>query len=300
MKIALCQMVSGEDTSANLEEIRRLTELAAEEGAKLAILPEFALHTLPSLGAASVAHAEPVTGPFVSALSTLARDTGVVIVAGMLEAVDGDNRCYNTLVVVTPGEGLVASYRKTHLYDAFGMRESDFIRAGDLDGPVTFTVGDVVVGMLTCYDLRFPEAARQHADAGVDLLVYPAAWAPGPHKIDHWNTLVRARAIENTLYVAAVSQGPPTGTGGSLVVDPMGVALGEVTERSGIATAEISPRRVTEVRTVNPSLQNRRFAVVAAERGPTVEQQASHEERGESAEGGPARARRPGGRSPAP
>lgn len=263
MKLAICQMVSGADKEANLREIERLTELATAEGAQLAVFPEFAMFDVPQLDAAFVAQAEPLDGPFVTRLSELAARTGVAIVAGMLEAIPGEERGYNTLVLVTPEGGLSSVYHKAHLYDAFGFTESAHIRPGDLEGPVTFEIGDAKVGMLTCYDLRFPEAAREHADAGADVLLYPAAWVPGPRKEDHWNTLARARAIENTLYVAAVSQGPSIGTGGSIVVDPMGMTLCEIGERSGIAVAEITPDRVAQVRQVNPSLANRRFGVVA-------------------------------------
>lgn len=264
MKVAVCQMVSGLDKGANLEEISRLTALAAEDGAQLAVFPEFAMYDAPALNDEFVAQAEALDGAFVTALVEIARRTGVAIVAGMLEAIPDEERGFNSLVLVTPEHGLSRVYHKAHLYDAFGMKESDCIRPGELGGPVTFTIDGTTVGMLTCYDLRFPEAARQHADAGVDLLLYPAAWVPGPRKEDHWNTLARARAIENTLYVAAVSQGPAIGTGGSVIIDPMGITLGEIGERSGIATADIQPDRVAQVRSVNPSLLNRRFAVVEA------------------------------------
>lgn len=264
MKVAICQIVSGEDKAANVAEIVRLTEAAAAQQARLAVFPEFAMFDAPTLDAEFVKQAEPLDGPFVTALTELSARTGVAIVAGMAESIDGEDRAYNSLVLVTPTEGVAKVYHKIHLYDAFGMRESDHIRPGDIDGPVTFEVDDVTVGMLTCYDLRFPEVAREHADAGVDLLLYPAAWVPGARKEDHWNTLARARAIENTLYVAAVSQGPAVGTGGSLVIDPMGVTLGEIGERSGVITADVDPERVQQVRRVNPSLANRRFTVAAA------------------------------------
>lgn len=264
MKFAIGQMVSGEDKAANIAEITRLTEEAAATGARLVVFPEFAMFDVPSLDEHFVAEGEPLDGPFVSALAALSTRTGVAIVAGMLEAIPGENRGYNTLVLVTPEDGLAKVYHKLHLYDAFGILESDFIRPGEIEGPVTFDIDDVTVGMLTCYDLRFPEAARQHADAGVHLLLYPAAWMPGARKEDHWNTLARARAIENTLYVAAVSQGPAIGTGGSLIVDPMGLTLGELGERSGVVAADVVPDRVSQVRSVNPSLANRRFTVVPA------------------------------------
>lgn len=264
MKFAIGQMVSGGDKSANLEEITRLTEEAAAAGARLVVFPEFAMFDVPNLDAEFVKQGEALDGPFVTALTGLARRTGVAIVAGMLESIDDESRGYNTLVLVTPDDGLSRVYHKLHLYDAFGFLESEHIRPGDIDGPVTFTIDDVTIGMLTCYDLRFPEAAREHADAGVDLLLYPAAWMPGARKEDHWNTLARARAIENTLYVAAVSQGPGVGTGGSIIVDPMGITLGEIGETSGIAVADATPERVAQVRAVNPSLVNRRFTVVAS------------------------------------
>lgn len=263
MKLSICQMVSTEDVAANLAEISRLTEVAASEGADIAVFPEFAMIGVTALTPEVLAQAQPLDGPFVTELAQAATRTGVTIVAGMLEEIPDDQRGYNSLVVVSPGAGLSAVYRKTHLYDAFGFKESDSICAGPLDGPVTIDIAGVKVGMLTCYDLRFPEASRQHADAGVDVLVYPAAWVPGPRKEDHWQTLARARAIENTFYVAAVSQGPGLGTGGSLIIDPMGLVLGEIGERSGVATAAIRPERIAEVRETNPSLANRRFTVTA-------------------------------------
>lgn len=261
MKFALCQIMSSDDKADNLAQIEAFAAQAADAGANLAVFPEFAQVFEPKMSASFVAQAEPLDGPFVRRVTELARDHALTLVAGMLEAIPGEDRAYNTLVAVTPA-GELHTYRKAHLYDAFGYLESEFVRAGDTDGPVTFDVSGVKVGMLTCYDLRFPEAARQHADAGTELLVYPAAWIPGPRKEDHWRTLARARAIENTLYVAAVSQAPRVGVGSSLIVDPMGLVLGELGERPGIAVAEIDPERIGQVRDTNPCLANRRFAVV--------------------------------------
>lgn len=261
MKIALCQMAAGADKAANLAEIDRLAALAAEQGASLAVFPEFAMRFERRITPEFIAQAEPLDGPFVQRLAEIARHRGIVLVAGMLEEIPGEDRAYNTVVAVT-AEGLSRTYRKAHLYDAFGSLESEFIRPGETDGPVTFELEGVRVGILTCYDLRFPEAARQHADAGVELLLYPAAWYAGPRKEDHWQTLARARAIENTIYVGAVSQAPGSGVGSSLVVDPMGVVLGELGEQPGVAVAEVEPERIAQVRRTNPSLANRRFAVV--------------------------------------
>lgn len=260
MRIAICQLASTPDKAANLEDITRITAQAAEAGAELVVFPEYAMHYIRSMGPDFVAGGEALDGPFVNALTKLARQHGVTIVAGMSEAIEGVDRVYNTLVSVT-GDGLTARYHKAHLYDAFGFKESDFMRPGELSGPATFTVGGLTVGMLTCYDLRFPEAARQHADAGVDLLLYPAAWVPGDRKVDHWVTLARARAIENTFFVAGVGQAPGAGVGHSLVVDPAGDVLTELGEEVGLVVVDIDPLRVTSVRDANPSLTNRRFTV---------------------------------------
>lgn len=265
MKIAACQMASGTDKNENLKEIARLTAEAAAEGADLAVFPEFAMHYPPVLSKEFLADAESLDGHFVGELKKLAVQHGLTIIAGMHEEIPGDERAFNTLVAVGPDGELKGVYHKQHLYDAFGLVESDYICPAPLDGPVTFELDGVKIGLLTCYDIRFPEAARRHADAGVDLLVYPAAWAPGPRKEDHWNTLARARAIENTIYVAAVSQGPPiAGTGGSLIIDPMGLVLGELGEASGVAVARIDAARVEHVRSFNPSLKNRRYTVTPA------------------------------------
>lgn len=261
MKFALCQIVSGADKAANLAEVERFAALAAAEGASLAVLPEFTMFFEARMSAEFVAQAEPLDGPFVRRLAEIARQRALTVVAGMLEAIPGEARAYNTLVAAAPS-GQIVTYRKAHLYDAFGYLESEFIRPGETAGPVTFEVGGVRIGMLTCYDLRFPEAARQHADAGTQLLLYPAAWIPGPNKAYHWQTLARARAIENTLYVGAVSQAPPVGVGSSLAVDPLGLALGELGEQPGIVTAEVDPARIDEARATNPCLANRRFVVI--------------------------------------
>src|SRR5690606_29802910 len=116
-------------------------------------------------------------------------------------------------------------------------------------------------GQLTCYDLRFPELSRSLVDRGADLLVLPAAWVRGPLKEMHWSTLVRARAIENTCYVAASAQTGATCSGNSMVVDPQGVVVGSLGEQEGVFTVDIDTQRVRDVREINPSLTNRRYPV---------------------------------------
>jgi predicted amidohydrolase len=183
----------------------------------------------------------------------------------MLERADdplpGDPGDYNTLLAVSATGDVLGSYRKIHLYDAFGYRESDDYLPGDIGQPLIFTVEDVTVGALTCYDLRFPEAFRWLTDAGTDLVAVPSAWIVGPAKEHHWGTLVAARAIENTIYLAAADQTGPASCGQSIIVDPMGTVIAGAGERPGLAVADIDPQRIAEVRTTNPSLANRRFTV---------------------------------------
>ncbi|HIW64065.1 MAG TPA: carbon-nitrogen hydrolase family protein [Candidatus Stackebrandtia excrementipullorum] len=261
LRVALAQTASTTDVSANLHRMRAACGTAAERGARLTVFPEFAMAKHADLTVEALAQAEAVDGGFAQDVSRMAREHGQTVVAGMLER-DGED-VFNTLVAFDASGDLVATYRKVHLYDAYGQRESDRLRAGDPASVATIDLGDVRVGLLTCYDLRFPESARLHADAGVELLLYPANWVPGENKRLHWTTLARARAIENTLYVAAVSQAPPTGIGTSVLFDPAGLEVVSLGDEPGVVVADVSSRRVETVREVNPSLDNRRFDVVA-------------------------------------
>ncbi|CAN5494242.1 carbon-nitrogen hydrolase family protein [soil metagenome] len=260
--IAVAQFTPGEDKAANLEHLRDLATTAASRGAKLVVFPEYSSHFSPSLGAHSVAAAETLDGPFVAGLEAIAKVLDIHIVAGMLELSDeDDDRFFNTLVALDPHGTLVAKYRKVHLYDAFGQKESDWVVPGPIEEPETFVLGDLRVGLQTCYDIRFPEVTRRLVDAGADLVVLPSEWVRGPLKEHHWRTLVVARAIENTVYFAAADQAPPIGAGNSMIVDPMGVELVTIGEETAVAVAWISSARIAEVRAVNPALGLRRFGI---------------------------------------
>jgi predicted amidohydrolase len=259
--VALAQFAPGDDKAANLDLITKLAGDAADRGARVVVLPEYAMFTVPAMDRRFVDSAEDLDGEFVTGLRALAADRGVAIVGGMNERLDG-SRISNTLVAAGPDGAIAALYRKIHLYDAFGFRESDVVRAGEITEPETFEVDGVRFGLQTCYDLRFPEVTRRLADAGAQVVLLPAEWVPGPLKEYHWSTLVRARAIENTLYVAAAGQAAPTGSGTSMLVDPMGVVVTSLGEQTGVAVGEVSPERIGEVRAKNPALALRRFTVV--------------------------------------
>jgi deaminated glutathione amidase len=261
MRIALGQIPVSSQPAVNLSRVREALSIAAADGAELAVFPEA---TQIRFGSDLAAAAEPLDGSFCSALSAAAKETGVGLVAGVFEPAP-DGRVYNTAVAYDGTGELVASYRKLHLFDAFGQRESDVVAPGA--EVVSCSLAGIEVGLQTCYDIRFPELSRSLTLGGAELLVVPASWASGLFKEEHWVTLVRARAIENTVWVAAVGQvpdpGEPThrqlaGIGRSLLVDPFGVVRADLGPRPGVVVAEIDPALITEVRAALPSLANRR------------------------------------------
>jgi len=259
--VAVVQFAPGEDRVHNRDVVSGLIAVAASRGARLVVLPEYSSYFVDPLGASFARNAETLDGDFVGALAAAAREHDLWVVAGLVEKTDVPHKFSNTLVAVDPAGDVVATYRKQHLYDAFGAQESEWVVPGDLDAPQTFAVDGIVVGLQTCYDLRFPEVTRRLADAGAELVAVPAEWVRGPLKEHHWTTLLAARAIENTLYVAAADHPPAIGVGASAVIDPMGVTIAGLGETTGVAVAEVSSARVREVRERNPALRLRRYGV---------------------------------------
>ncbi|WP_395242734.1 nitrilase-related carbon-nitrogen hydrolase [Agromyces sp. MMS24-K17] len=261
--IAVAQFAPGDDAAANLAEIARLAALAAARGARVVVFPEYSSLFTPQAGEAWLAAAEDVEGgAFTTALAGLAAALDVHLVAGMLERrPDDPRRVSNTVVAVAPVGGVVARYRKLHLYDAFGQRESDWVAPGDVEPPELFEAEGLRFGLQTCYDVRFPEVTRRIVDARADVVLMPAEWVRGPLKEAHWRTLTTARALENTVYVAAADHAPPVGAGNSMVVDPMGVELATIGEEASVALAWVSRERIDAVRRLNPALALRRFTV---------------------------------------
>ncbi len=260
MHVAAVQLTASTDVGDNLRRAQESVREAAGLGARLVVLPEAAMHPFGAADLPLAPIAQPLEGPWVSGLVDVVAEAGVTVLAGMFEAVPGDERVRNTVVAVDEG-GLRGCYRKVHLYDALGWAESERFVAGDPRELLTLQVHGVTVGVLTCYDLRFPEIARALGDAGASVLAIPAAWVAGPLKEEHWATLVRARAIENTSCVIAAAQGPPTYAGSSMVVDPMGVPVARLGESDGVTVADVDEARMAEVRRHLPVLAQRRYAV---------------------------------------
>ncbi|MFD6178123.1 MULTISPECIES: nitrilase-related carbon-nitrogen hydrolase [unclassified Isoptericola] len=202
-----------------------------------------------------------VTGAFPAVTGSVPAITGTTPAVG--SAPEAPTRAFNTVVAVDATGALVGAYRKVHLYDAFGTRESDRLEPGPAGvPPLVIRLGDLTFGVVTCYDLRFPESARRLVDAGADVIVVPAAWVDGPLKADHWRTLLRARAIENTAVVIGVGMAGPGLVGRSLLAGPDGVVGLELDETPQVRTVDLDPEPLAQVRRQNPSLANRRYVVV--------------------------------------
>ncbi|MEU7852603.1 carbon-nitrogen hydrolase family protein [Nonomuraea sp. NPDC049141] len=258
-RIALCQIPVSPDPSANLKRVREA--LAKADGAELAIFPEA---TLTRYGSRITELAEPLDGPFVSGVAEAAREHGVAVIAGVFEP--GPDRVHNTAVAIDAQGAIQAAYRKIHLFDSFGAKESELVARGA--EPVVVELAGLRVGLITCYDVRFPELARALVDQGAELFAVIAAWGSGPLKEDHWITLVRARALENTMWTAAVGQAPNPaessdgfGVGRSMLVDPLGVVRADLGTGPGIQVVEVDPEVTASARTALPCLEHRVLGV---------------------------------------
>lgn len=264
MRIALAQLISSEDPSANLDQVADLVAKAAADGAELVLFPEA---TMRCFGRSLIDIAEPLDGSWAHRVRQIANDHNVVVAVGMFTPADGQ-RVTNTLLIAGPG--VEAHYDKIHLYDAFSFTESDTVSAGT--EPVVVDIAGVRVGFTTCYDVRFPGLFTTLADRGAQLICVCASWGAGPGKVEQWELLVRARALDSTTFVAAVGQADPatigitlsgnapTGVGHSLVVSPSGEVLERLGAETGLLVADIDPERLIEVRQQLPVLANRRFS----------------------------------------
>lgn len=262
--IAVAQFAPGADRVVNRAGMRTLALHAVQQGATLIVFPEYSSYFTSRMGPDWLAAAEPLDGAFVAGLADLAGESGAVIVAGLIEQGTRPDRFRNTIVAVAPDGTLLSVSRKLHLYDAFGATESDWAEPGAIEPPQVFSLGGaggLKVGIQTCYDLRFPEVTRRLVDAGAELILVPSEWVAGPGKVHAWQTLITARAIENTVYVAAADHPPPVGVGHSMIVDARGETLALVETETDAVIASITRSHLDEVRGINPALQLRRFRV---------------------------------------
>lgn len=259
MRIALCQTSSTTDPLANLDLVRDGVRRAVAEGARVVLFPEA---TMCRFGVSLKPVAEPLDGPWATAVRDIAVEHGVVVVAGMFTPT-ADGRVTNTLLVTGADQHL--GYDKIHLFDAFGFRESDTVAPGAK--PVTIEVDGTTLGIATCYDIRFPELFRALADQGATAILLGASWGAGPGKREQWELLVRARALDCTSWVLACGQadpGEPTGTaptgiGFSTVADPLGNVVGHLDADPDLLVVDVDTESVANARRTLPVLANRRL-----------------------------------------
>jgi deaminated glutathione amidase len=262
IRVACVQLTSGTDKAANLARAEQLVARAAATGADIVVLPE----KWNGIGDAETLRglAEPLEGESMSAMAEWARTHGVTLVGGSItEHREGREKLSNTSAVLDPEGSLVAVYRKIHLFDVevggHVYRESEAEEPGT--EPVVAESEGWPIGLSVCYDVRFPELYRILALQGAQLATVPAHFTLHTGK-DHWHVLLRARAIENQLYVAAAAQVGVTGVGRpsygrSVVVDPWGIVLAQAPDEETVISAELDRARLADIRAKLPSLANR-------------------------------------------
>jgi predicted amidohydrolase len=267
LRVAAVQLSSTADPAANLAVADRLTRAAAADGASVIVLPEkwTAMGSDEQLRAA----AQTLDGPAMQWARAIARELGVELVAGsIVELVQGHEKLANTCVHVGPDGELKAVYRKLHMFDVEVAGRS--YRESDLEDPgeeivLSQTADGLQLGLSICYDLRFPELYRILAVRGARAFPLPAAFTLATTR-DHWETLLRARAIENQAFVIAANQtgehpGGNRSGGRSMIVDPWGIVLAQAPDGEGHIVAELDLQRLAEIRAQLPALANRRAEV---------------------------------------
>ncbi len=263
--VAAIQMLASDDKAANLTEAEKRIRYAASKGARVVALPEVFIWR--GKQKEERAAAEPVPGPTSEKLMELARELGIYLLGGsILEEIDGGRKSYNTSILFGPQGNSLARYRKIHLFDVdleagITARESDSREFG-----ADVTVADTELcpmGLSVCYDLRFPELYRTLAARGARIIFVPSAFTAYTGKA-HWEPLLRARAIENQVYVVAPAQyghNPKSYAthGHSMIVDPWGKILAELSDGPGVVTAEVDLEYLAKVRAELPALSHRKL-----------------------------------------
>ncbi len=261
-KIAVAQIQSSTVKEENLRTALALIKEAKNQAAEIIAFPEFLMTFSPASQSAEELSelAESVDGVFITSLREAAEATGISVVATFYEICSVPNRVYDSAVWIDAAGQVVSVYRKLHLYDAFGFKKSDKFHPGeDITAPVKS--GDSRFGMMICYDLRFPEMARLLTLAGANVIVAPSGWVQGDLKMEHWQTMIKARAIENGCYFLAPAQVGNIYIGHSMVVDPLGRTIVDLNEKEGSEIVNLDLKLVTETREQLPLLKNRRTDV---------------------------------------
>ena len=263
-KFAIAQIASSTDKQQNLQTALTLIKDAKRKDAELIAFPEFLMAFSPAQQTAQelTQVAESVDGAFITALRDAANTNQIAVIAPIYETSPVAQRVFDTSVWIDANGSVASVYRKLHLYDAFGFKESDKFQPGEDVAPLV-EFAESRCGMMICYDLRFPEMARMLALSGANILVAPSGWVQGDLKIEHWQTMIKARALENGCFVIAPNQVGNIYTGHSMAVDPLGRTLVDLGESEGLEVIELEMKLVDEVREKLPLLKNRRTDVYA-------------------------------------
>jgi predicted amidohydrolase len=262
MKVAVVQFKASTNKETNLKKIINYISKAAQNKATLVAFPEFMMfYTNSSQTSKQLANlAEKINGNFVNTIAKTAKQYRIQVIGSFYEKSNKKDRVYDTSFVIDKTGKVISTYRKIHLYDALGFRESDKMTSGSkITKPVKTSIGKV--GMMICYDLRFPEMSRSLASSGSEVLVAPSAWVKGDMKEEHWITINKTRAIENGCYVIAPDQVGNIYCGRSVVVDPYGKILLDMKKKQGIGYVNIELKKIKQIRKVLPLLKNRRTDV---------------------------------------
>jgi len=261
-KVAVVQFKASTNKETNLKKIIKFIEKAYSKKARLCAFPEFMMFFTSSSQTPKQLsqEAEKITGNFVTEICKAAKEYKIQVVGTFYEKSSKKDRVYDTSFLIDKTGKVISTYRKIHLYDALGFKESKKLVAGKkITKPTKSSIGKM--GMMICYDLRFPEMSRILANSGSEILVAPSAWVKGKGKEEHWITINKTRAIENGCYVIAPDQVGNIYCGRSLVVDPFGNILLDMKKKQGIAIVDIDTNKVKQTRKVLPMLKNRRTDV---------------------------------------
>lgn len=264
-KVAIVQFKASINKNYNLKKILNYIENASKNGAELCAFPEFMMfYTSSSQTPSQLASlAETINGNFVKTIANAAKKNSISVVGTFYEKSKKKNRVYDTSFLVNKSGKIISTYRKIHLYDALGFSESKKMSPGSkIAKPKKISIG--TIGMLICYDLRFPEMSRSLASSGTEILVAPSAWVKGEMKEEHWITINKTRAIENGCYLIAPDQVGNIYCGRSIIVDPYGKILLDMKKRQGIGFVNVSLDKVKKTRRILPLLKNRRTDIYSS------------------------------------
>ena len=273
VRVSIVQMKSSPDKEENLAFSLEQIKQSAKKEAKIICFPEFQMSFSPPSQSSKelFSISESLNGNFVKQLKKSAKENNIFIVGSIYEhtnlisantkqeenKINKNYRVYDTVVLINEQGKLISYYRKMHLYDALGFKESTKLLAGSkLFSPIISPLGKL--GTLVCYDLRFPELSRILALKGSNALIAPSGWVQGTMKEDHWLIMCRARAIENGVYLIAPNQIGNIFCGRSLVVDPFGVVVVDMGNSEGFEIIDLDLSRIDVIRKSLPLLKNRR------------------------------------------